>query len=48
MIQAYKKQVIQQPIALTIKKHLSLNEFAGVEFVLWKVSSHGIHQKETG
>ncbi|WP_047419174.1 UDP-N-acetylmuramoyl-L-alanyl-D-glutamate--2,6-diaminopimelate ligase [Cellulophaga sp. Hel_I_12] len=35
------------PDALTINKHLSLMNTAGVEFCFMEVSSHGIHQKRT-
>jgi len=35
------------PDALTINKHLSLMNDAGVEFCFMEVSSHGIHQKRT-
>ncbi|MDP5228959.1 MAG: UDP-N-acetylmuramoyl-L-alanyl-D-glutamate--2,6-diaminopimelate ligase [Cellulophaga sp.] len=35
------------PDALTINKHLSLMNEAGVEFCFMEVSSHGIHQKRT-
>jgi len=35
------------PDALTINKHLSLMNSAGVEFCFMEVSSHGIHQKRT-
>lgn len=35
------------PDALTINKHLSLMNAAGVEFCFMEVSSHGIHQKRT-
>jgi UDP-N-acetylmuramoyl-L-alanyl-D-glutamate--2,6-diaminopimelate ligase len=35
------------PDVLTINKHLSLMNEAGVEFCFMEVSSHGIHQKRT-
>jgi len=35
------------PDALTINRHLSLMNDAGVEFCFMEVSSHGIHQKRT-
>ncbi|MGB6151329.1 MAG: UDP-N-acetylmuramoyl-L-alanyl-D-glutamate--2,6-diaminopimelate ligase [Pricia sp.] len=35
------------PDALTINKHLSFMNEAGVEFCFMEVSSHGIHQKRT-
>jgi len=35
------------PDALTINKHLSLMNDAGVEYCFMEVSSHGIHQKRT-
>ena len=41
------KTKLTTPDALTINKHISLMNEAGVEFCFMEVSSHGIHQKRT-